>query len=78
MSHVIELTDEQYRALTEIAQQRGQTAEAAIAQLIEELGERNREPQRYDTEAWFRHLGATEEQIAEARLIARERGDATA
>lgn len=78
MGHVLELTDEQYRTLTEAAKKRGQTADALIAQLIEELDESSRASQRYETDDWFRHLGASEEQIAEAKRIARERSDANA
>ena len=78
MSHVLELTDEQYQTLTEAARKRGQSAGALIAQLIEELAEANREPQQFETEDWFRHLGASDEQIAEAKRIARERSDANA
>ena len=78
MSHVLELTDEQYQTLTEAARKRGQSAGSLIAQLIEELAEANREPQQFETEDWFRHLGASDEQIAEAKRIARERSDANA
>jgi histone acetyltransferase (RNA polymerase elongator complex component) len=78
MSHVLELTDEQYQTLTEAARKRGQSADALIAQLIEELAKANREPQQFETEDWFRHLGASDEQIAEAERIARERSDANA
>jgi hypothetical protein len=31
---------------------------------------------RYETDTWFRYLGATDEQIAEAERIARYRGNA--
>jgi hypothetical protein len=78
MSHVLELTDEQYQTLTEAARKRGQSADALIAQLLDKLAESDHEPQRFETEDWFHHLGASDEQIAEARRIARERSDANA
>ena len=74
MSRVIELTEEQYRAIEDAARAEGQTPDALVATWIEGL--RTRGPRYFETEEWFRHLGATEEQIAEARHIARERGDA--
>jgi len=76
MGRVIELTDDQYRAIEDAARAKGQTLDALVAAWIEEL--RDLEPRYYETEEWFRHLGATEEQITEARRIARERGDADA
>lgn len=75
MSHVLELTDEQYQALSEAARKRGQSADALIAQLIEKLAEGDREPQRFETEDWFRHLGATEEQIEASRKRVREEAE---
>ena len=73
MSKVIELTDEQYQTLAQAAAARGQTLDALLAEWIEELRDRNREPRYYETDDWFRHLGATEEQIAEAKRIAQAR-----
>ena len=70
MSKVIEFTDEQYRTLAQAAAARGQTLDALLAELIEELGGRDRDPRYYETDDWFRHLGATEEQIAEAKRMA--------
>lgn len=63
MSHVLELTDEQYKTLTEAARKRGQTAEAVLAQLIAALGEMNRPPQGLETDDWLRHLGVSEDEI---------------
>jgi hypothetical protein len=73
MSKVIELTDEQYRTLAQAAAARGQTLDALLAAWIEELRDRDRDPRYYETDDWFRHLGATEEQIAEAKRIAQAR-----
>src|SRR2546430_15061724 len=76
MSKVIEFTDEQYRTLAQAAAARGQTLDALLAELIEELGGRDRDPRYYETDDWFRHLGATEGQIAEAKRIAHARSGA--
>jgi hypothetical protein len=72
MSKVIELSDEQYRTIEQAAAERGQTPDTLLAQLIESLRSRGRAPRYYETEDWFRHLGATEEQIAESARLARE------
>ncbi len=37
MSHIIELTDEQYETLRQAADERGETLEALIAALIHEI-----------------------------------------
>jgi hypothetical protein len=47
--------------------------DARLAAWIEELRDRDRDPRYYETDDWFRHLGATEEQIAEAKRIAQAR-----
>ena len=73
MSKMIELTDEQYEAITHAAKQRGQSPQTLIAELAEELRDPAYQPRYFDTEDWFRHLGATDEQIKEARRIARSR-----
>lgn len=76
MSRTIELTEEQYQALERAASERGQTPDALLATLIEDLEAQDGALPAYETDAWFTHLGASEEQIAEAKRIARERGDA--
>jgi hypothetical protein len=73
MSKIIELTDEQYAAISSAAKERGQSPAMLIAEVAEELRDPERAPRYFETEDWFRHLGATEEQIAEARRIARSR-----
>lgn len=87
MSHVIELTDEQYDTLRHAAEERGETLDRLLMRVVEELRDQRASAHpaypahpahAYTTEEWFRHLGATEEQIAEARRIARERSDADA
>lgn len=73
MSHVLELTDEQYHTIERAVAARGQTPDTLIASWIATLDEAPVEPAYYETEDWFRHLGASEEQIEEARRIASER-----
>jgi hypothetical protein len=63
MSKVIELADEQYRIIERAAATRGQTLGAFLAQLIEELRDRDRDPRYYETDDWLRHLGMSDEAI---------------
>ncbi|HST90555.1 MAG TPA: hypothetical protein VLJ14_19440 [Ktedonobacterales bacterium] len=79
MSHVIELTDEQYETLRKVAEACGQTPDAVIAAWLEEAHERDREPRYYETDDWLRHLGVSEERIQRANArIAAEDDDADA
>jgi hypothetical protein len=73
MSKIIELTDEQYAAIEQASEAQEQTPASLIARWIENLQGCDRERGNYETEDWFRHLGATEEQIAGARRIAQSR-----
>ena len=75
MSRVIELSEEQYRALERAATMRGQTPEALLSHAIEELSA-GYAPRYFETEEWFRHLGASEEQITASARLARAEGDA--
>ncbi len=74
MGKVIELSDEQYETIERVAAARGQTPGAVIAGLIAELAAQNG-AQYYETDDWFRHLGASEEQIAVAQQIAETRSN---
>lgn len=76
MSRAIELTDEHYEIIERVAARRGQTPAALLAGLIEELDDPDGERRSYETEDWFEHLGATEEQVMVASLIAQTRGSA--
>ncbi len=80
MSEMIELSGEHYHSLARAAAARGQTPQTLLAEIIEDL-DVDPAPRAYETEEWFRHLGATEDQIAEAKRIAQARsavGDAHA
>jgi hypothetical protein len=75
MSHVLTLTDEQYETLRRAAETSGTTPDTLVAAWLDTI--RDRTPQYYETEDWFRHLGLTEDQIAEsARLAADDDADA--
>lgn len=78
MSHIIELTDEQYETLRQAADERGETIEALIAALIREMHDHQASAHAFTTDDWFHHLGATDEQITEAKRLAQERSDADA
>jgi hypothetical protein len=79
MSKVIELSDDQYRIIERAAATRSQTPDAFLAQLIEERRDRHTDPRYYETDDWLRHLGVSEEVIAEVnRELADEAADADA
>ena len=63
MSKMIELSDEQYRTIERAAATHGQTPDAFLAQLIEELRDRHTDPRYYETDDWLRHLGMSDEAI---------------
>jgi hypothetical protein len=75
MSHSFTLTDEQYAIIKAAADASGSTPEDLFLAwtMAEETRHRLTSPTSYETEEWFRHLGATEEQIAEAKRIAADR-----
>lgn len=68
MTHAIHLPDETYGALEKLAREREQSPETVVERLIEEARTPVRTP--YETEDWFRRLGATEDQIRESARIA--------
>lgn len=79
MSKAIELSDEQYRTIELAAAARGQTPAALLARVIDDLRDPRTDPRHYETGEWFRHLGATDEQIVEStRRAADERSNADA
>ncbi len=77
MSKVIELSDEHYRTIERVAVSRGQSPDDVLAQLIERLRDPRLEPHYRETEDWFRHLGATDEQITASARLARDEQDDT-
>jgi hypothetical protein len=86
MSQVIELPDETYRRLEELAAEQGQSPVEVIETLItgaEAFGAGKyyyAGRHYYELDDWFRHLGMSEEEIAEAdaQLAAEEAADADA
>ncbi len=74
MGEMVELSDDHFQSLARTAMARGQTPQTLLAQMIDALPPRGAR-RVYETEDWFRHLGATEEQIAESARLAREEWD---
>lgn len=74
MTHVIELSDEQYETLRRAAEARGETPDRLLAAWVDELGVADSAPHYYETDDWLRHLGVSEERIcrANAKLAAEE------
>ena len=61
MSHIFEVTDEEYQAITEAAKARGITPGALFTQFVESLRDPLKQPRYYQLDAWFRHLEDFEE-----------------
>ena len=67
MSKVIELSDDQYSTIEQAAASRGQTPDSLLAQWIDELRNSEQGHRYYETEEWFRHLGASDDMIADVK-----------
>jgi hypothetical protein len=78
MTKVIELSDEQYRTIEQAAARRGQTPDALLALLSDELRDRRREPRYYETDEWFRHLDVSDEVIEQVKREVREEAETDA
>ncbi len=65
MSKAIKLSDEQYQTIEQAAATRGQTFDTLLAQWIEKLRDRDRDPRYFETNEWFRHLGVSDAVIEE-------------
>ncbi len=65
MSHIFELTDEQYAIIQKAAQAAGRTPQDLFLAwaMDEEARERRAHPTYYETDDWLRHLGVSEEEI---------------
>ena len=65
MSHVFELTDEQYEIVKEAAERSGRTPEDLFLAWTQEEETRYRQahPTYCETDEWLRHLGVSEEEI---------------
>lgn len=72
ITHTFTVSDEQYAIIARHALSKGLHTDDFVSAWIEDLGQT---PTYYETDDWFRHLGATEEQILEARRLADERND---
>ncbi len=80
MSYAITISDEVYQRLQRLAAQQEQTLEAVVERLITGAEAASSGRRYYDTDEWLRHLGITDEQIAEidAEIDAEEATDADA
>ncbi len=80
MSHAISISDEVYQRLRRLASQQEQSPEAVVERLITGAEAASSGRRYYDTDEWLRHLGITDEQIAEidAEIDAEEASDADA
>lgn len=74
MSHVFELTDEQYQMIKGVAENEGRTPEDLfLAWAMEEEGRyRRAHPTYYETNDWLRHLGVSDEQIEASKQRVRQ------
>lgn len=65
MSHVFELTNEQYEIIKEAAERSGRTPEDLFLAWTqeEETHYHQAHPTYYETDEWLRHLGVSEEEI---------------
>ena len=70
MSKTIELTDEQYHAIEQMAQSRGQTPEAFLAHLIAEIRDPYITPRYFTEDEFLRYPGMSDEMIRQAEELA--------
>ncbi len=76
MSHIIELTDEQYQKLSQAAETEGATPAAVLARLIESLRDPIQELRYHQTDEWLRRLGWSDEEISDIEREAEADADA--
>ena len=74
MSHVFELSDEQYEIIQEAAARAGRTPEDLFLAwtLEEETRHRTAHPTYRETDEWLRHLGVSEEDIEASKERVRQ------
>lgn len=74
MSHAIHVSDEAYRQLKRVADESDDTPAAIVESLITSMaiGPDGQEHHYYSLDNWFRHLGMSEEEIAEIDCAAKE------
>lgn len=80
MSHAIHISDEAYQKLEQLAQDSGESPESVVEGFVYAATASTREPHYYELDEWFRHLGMTDEEMAEAdaELEAEDAADADA
>lgn len=69
MSHIIQISDQAYLVLTQLAAENQQSPETAIESLIALAHPAG---PIYATEDWYRHLGMTDEDIEKIKALAME------
>jgi len=74
MSKTLELSDEQYQIIKDVAESKGRTPEELLlAWAMDAEGRyRHEHPTYYETDDWMRHLGVGEDVIAEVNRAAAE------
>ncbi|MGH2487298.1 MAG: hypothetical protein ACRDHE_14920, partial [Ktedonobacterales bacterium] len=74
MSHVFELSDEQYQRIKEVAETEGRTPEDLFLAwaMEEETRYRQAHPTFYATDDWLRRLGVSDEQREASKQRVRE------
>ncbi|HEX8036443.1 MAG TPA: hypothetical protein VF510_21480 [Ktedonobacterales bacterium] len=56
MSHIFEITDEEYQVIVEAAKARRTTPDVLFAQFVEGLRDPLKQPRYHQLDDWFRHL----------------------
>lgn len=72
MSQALQISDDAYNTLRQMAADQRATPEAIIEALIA----RAASDERFETEAWFHHLGMSDEMIEQAKELAEHDADA--
>ncbi len=65
------LDDEHYRAIEQEAKNQGQTPDSLFPKLVEDPRDPRDNPHHYETDAWFRHLGMSDENIQSIKRLIR-------
>jgi hypothetical protein len=77
MSHIFELTDEQYEIIQKAAEAAGRTPQDLFLAwaMDEEARKRRAHPTYYQTDDWLRNLGVSEEEIEASKRRVRDEAE---
>ena len=79
MAHVLELSDEQYQIVKEVAESEGRTPEDLFIAWVQDAELRAQPnhptPARYETDDWLRHLGVSNEEIEASKQRVRNEAE---